>query len=143
MSEAVLRIRRLWRHFWPHVDNLDGAREGVKRGYESCVIAAGLSALEAAFGPRTGLAAAVSFAAAFAILGVFLHWRSRTAAVLATALTVVLIIVTLSQVPVIGLVTVIQLVCMLSAVRGTFAYWALLRKGADSSPRPTNQDLAA
>jgi hypothetical protein len=127
MFEDVTQKRSRWRIFWPEVTDLDGAREAIKLGYGACFVLAGLNVIVAAFGPKAGFADAI----VFAILGLVLRRKSRTAAVIAVALMSLNIIVSISRVPLVGALTIILFVCLLSSVRGTFAYWKLI--GAESA----------
>jgi hypothetical protein len=123
MFEEVTQKRSRWRIFWPDVTDLYGAKEAIKLGYGACFVVAGLNAIVATFGPKAGFADAI----VFGVLGLMLRRKSRTAAVIAIALTSLNIIISLSRAPFVGALTIILFVCLLSSVRGTFAYWKLLR----------------
>ena len=127
MFEDVTQKRSRWRIFWPEVTDLDGAREAIKLGYGACFALAGLNVIGAAFGPKAGFADAI----VFAIVGLVLRRKSRTAAVIAVALMSLNIIVSISRVPLVGALPIILFVCLVSSVRGTFAYWKLI--GAESA----------
>ena len=85
-----------------------------------CFVLKVLDVIVAAFGPKAGFADAI----VFAVLGLVLRRKSRTAAVIAVALMFLNIIVSISRVPLVGPVTIILFVCLLSSVRGTFAFAA-------------------
>jgi hypothetical protein len=123
MFENVTKERSRWRIFWPEVTDLDGAKEAIKLGYGACFILAGLSALTAAVGPRSGFVDAV----VFAVLGLGVRRNSRAAAVIGVALMSLSIFAGMRRVPVVGGLTIILFVCLLSSVRGTFAYRKLIR----------------
>jgi len=129
MFEEVTQKRSRWRIFWPEVTDLDGAKEAIRLGYGACFVLAGLNAIEAAFGPKAGFADAI----VFGVLGFVLRRKSRTAAVIAVALMSLNIIVSMSRVPLVGALTIILFVCLLSSARGTFAYWKLLRAESGSA----------
>lgn len=123
MLEEVTQRRSRWRIFWPEVTELVGAQEAIKLGYGACFVLAGLNVVVAAFGPKAGFVDAI----VFAILGLMLRRKSRTAAVIAVALMSLNIVVSISRFPLVGALTIILFLCLLSSVRGTFAYWKLVR----------------
>ena len=128
MFDGVTQQRSRWRIFWPEVDDLDGANEAIKLGYGACFVLAGLTALMALIGPKAGFVDAILYAG----LGLLLRRKSRTAALIALVLMTLSIIISVSQFPIVGALTIILYVCLISAARGTFAYWRLVR--AQSSP---------
>jgi hypothetical protein len=123
MFEQVTRKQSRWRIFWPDVTDLHGANEAIRLGYGACFVLAGMNVIAAAFGPRAALADAIIFA----VLGFVLRRKSRTAAVIAVALMSLTIIVSITRVPFVGVVTIILFVCLLSSVRGAFAYRKMIR----------------
>jgi hypothetical protein len=134
MFEEGTQKRSRWRIFWPDVTDLYGAKEAIGLGYGACFVVAGFNAIVATFGPKAGFADAI----VFGVLGLMLRRKSRTAAVIAIALMSLNIIVSLSRAPFVGAVTIILFVCLLSSVRGTFAYWKLLRAESGSGGGPAN-----
>ena len=141
MFEDVAQKRRSrWRIFWPEVTDLDGAKEAIKLGYGACFVLAGLAVIVAAFGPKASLIDAILFG----VLGLMLRRKSRTAAVIAVTLISLNIIISIavSRMPFVGAVTIILFFCLLSSVRGTFAYWNLIRAGAGSASGDANGGMA-
>lgn len=138
MFEEVTQKRSRWRIFWPEVTDLDGAQEAIRLGYGACFVLAGLNAIVATFGPKAGFADAI----VFGVLGLVLRRKSRTAAVIAVALMSLNIIVSISRVPLVGALTIILFVCLLSSVRGTFAYWRLVRAEPGSGTGHGNGGMA-
>lgn len=123
MFEDVTHTRSRWRTFWPDVSDLEGAREAITLGYGACFVLAGLNAVVAVFGRPAALLDGI----VFAILGLLLRRKSRAAAVIAATLMSANIVISMTQVPFVGVLTIILLVCLLAAVRGTFAYRKLAR----------------
>jgi hypothetical protein len=130
MFDGVTQQRSRWRTFWPEVDDIDGALEAIKLGTGACYVQAALTAIGALMGAKAGLVDAALYAG----LALLMRRNSRTAAVIAVALMTLSIIVSVARFPLIGIVTIILYACMLSGVRGTFAYRRLVRGVPKSSP---------
>jgi hypothetical protein len=116
-----------WRTFWPEIDSQAGADEAITLGYWAAFGAAVLGAITsliAMFGAGpTGLIDAVVFA--LCGLGIMRRWR--TAAVLALLLLVANLVLAGG----IGVVTFFILLGLVNGVRGTFLWRKLSRM-----PRP-------
>lgn len=128
MFDGVTQQRSRWRIFWPEVDDLDGANEAIKLGYGACFVLAGLAAVMAVIGSKAAFVDAILYVG----LGLLLRRKSRTAALIAVVLMTLSIIMSVSQFPIVGALTIILYVCLISAVRGTFAYRRLVRAGSGS-----------
>ena len=126
MFQEVTRKGTRWRIFWPDVDDLDGAREATRLGYIACFVLTGVGAIAAIFNPAAGLFDAL----VFGVLGWRLRRNSRIAAVIAAAWVGLAIIVFIAQTrtPFVGVLTIILFACLVSGVRGTFAYARLTRR---------------
>jgi len=133
MSEQVAKPRSRWRVFWPDVRDVEGASEAIKLGSWACFIVAALTAVMAVFGL---LGASVVDAVVFALLGVGLLRKWRTAAVVGFALFTRNIVISVGRGQAMGALAIILIFCFASAVRGTFAYWRLERLGAEKQLRP-------
>jgi hypothetical protein len=114
------------------VSDLGGAQEAIMLGYGACLALAALNGIVATFGSKSGFLDA----ALYAILGFAIHRKSRTAAIMAVALLTVGILVSISRVPFVGALTIISFVCLASSVRGTLAYWRLVRAQQSSTQSP-------
>jgi len=114
-----------WRIFWPQVSDLDGARETIRLGSGACFALAALTAIVATFGSKAGFVDA----AVWGVIGWGIRRKSRAAAVIGVTLLSLSIMssISLSGVPIVGVVPIICFVCLLSSVRGTFAYRKLAR----------------
>jgi hypothetical protein len=125
MFQEVTRKGTRWRIFWPDVDDLDGAKEAIKVGYIACFVLAGMNATIAVADVTAGVIGAMLFGG----LGWSLRRHSRVAAVIASALVALSMIIAIWQTktPFVGIVTMILFACLLSGVRGTFAYARLAR----------------
>ena len=123
MFEDVTQKRSRWRIFWPEVTDLDSAREAIKLGCGACFVLAALNVLMATFGARSAFADAIIYA----VLGLWIRRNSRAAAVIGVALMSLSVIVSVARLPLIGALTIILYVCLLSGMRGTFAYRKLIR----------------
>jgi hypothetical protein len=136
MFDEVTRKGTRWRVFWPDVGDLAGAREAITIGYIACFVLAGISLLAAAFGPRENLVGVLMFG----MLGWLLRRKSRTAAVIASGMIGLSMIVSVinTGTPFVGVVTLIVFACLLSGVRGTFAYWKLTDAGRRAAPPGAN-----
>jgi hypothetical protein len=138
LFEQVTQKQSRWRIFWPEVTDLDGAKEAIRLGYGACFVLAALNAIVAAFGATASVVDAI----VFGILGLLLRRKSRTAAVVAVALMALTIIISFLRVPFVGVLTIILFVCLVSSVRGTFAYWKLVRAGAGSAREDASRGIA-
>jgi hypothetical protein len=132
MFDSVTSKRSRWRIFWPEVNDLDGAQEAITLGYGACFALAALNGIVATFGAKSGFLDA----ALYAILGFAIRRKSRTAAIMAIALLTLEILVSISRVPVVGALTIISFVCLVGSVRGTLAYWRLVRAQQSSAQSP-------
>src|SRR5262245_2842307 len=117
-EEVTTKSRSRWQVFWPDVSDVVGAEEAIRLGYGACFVLAGLQTIGAMLGPS----AALGDALLFAILGIWLRRKSRAAAVIALALMCLNVLVSLQSSPFVGVITIILLVCLVSSVRGAFAY---------------------
>jgi len=141
MFEHVTEKKRSrWRTFWPEVADIGGADEAIRLGYWTCSLVAGLTAVVALFGQTwSGLVDAL----VFALLGLGLKRKWRSAAVAASLLFALNVVISLSRSPLVGVLTVIFFVCLLSGVRGTFAHRRLIAQGLQpGSGVPVNLEAA-
>ncbi len=128
MFEESTKSHSPLRTFWPDVSDRDGAMEAIKLGYFACFIVAALDTIVGLLGSKAILADALMFA----VLGVFVRRKARTAAVIAVAYMALNIVVSVLRFPMVGIITIILFVCLISSVRGTFAYRRLMRAGTSS-----------
>jgi hypothetical protein len=134
MLEDAPHNQSRWRAIWPSVTDLEGAQDAITLGYRACFVLAGFNVLAALFGQVEGLIAV----AIFVVLGLLVRHRSRVAAIVAVALLSanVLLSVITTGLPFVGVLTIIVLVCLLSAVRGTFAFHRLTRASVPTPGEP-------
>lgn len=116
-----------WRTFWPEIESLEGADEAITLGYWGAFGAAAL-AVVASFVPWFGAApAGLIDAAVYALCGVGIMRKWRSAAVLALLLLVASLVLAGG----IGVLTFFILVGLINGVRGTF-----LRRKMPRLPQP-------
>jgi hypothetical protein len=127
MFEQVAQPRSRWRAFWPDVSDVAGADEAIVLGRRACFVVAALTLAAAAFG---ALEASFVDGLVFAALGAGLGRRWRTAAVMASLLFTVNLVLTLVRGGGLGVLGIIAFFCIVGSVRGTFAYRRILRRAA-------------
>jgi len=114
-----------WRIFWPDVDSLAGADEAILLGYWAAFFVAILGAIVGLLGVASGGLAVLADAALFAICGIGIQRKWRSAALVAFLLFLANLVV---SVPLggVGVLTLFIFVGLLNGVRGTLARAALL-----------------
>lgn len=121
-----------WRTFWPDVDTIGGADNAITLGYWGAFFAAGLVAFMALFGGNLlGLLGAVLYA----LCGVGIWSKWRTAAVVATLLFLPNAVFSLVSGPVIGVLTIFILIGLVNGLRGTFMRAKLSRAAQPEAAR--------
>jgi hypothetical protein len=113
-----------WRTFWPDVDSLGGADNTITLGYWGAFLAAGLGALASLIGRNPlGLVDALLYA----LCGVGIWSKWRTAAVVAALLFLLNVVVSVARGTGIGVFTIFILIGLVNGLRGTFARAKLSR----------------
>lgn len=121
-----------WRTFWPQVDSLAGAEEAINLGYWAAFLAAVLGAVTSLI-PAFGVGLSGLFdATLYAVCGVGIWRKWRSAAVMGLLLCVANIVFSLARGGGVGVLTVFIFVGLLNAVRGTFLR-ARLSEGPDNN----------
>jgi len=118
-EEAINRPSR-WRVFWPEVSDLAGAREAMQLGSWLAFLAAIVSLGGAILAGFAG--APLLDAAFFGVVGVGIRRHWRVAAVIGLVVQGLGLVYAVSQGGLPGIVSVLCLVGMVNAVRGTFAF---------------------
>jgi hypothetical protein len=115
-----------WRIFWPDVDTIPGADEAIRLGYWAAFLVAILGTIVTLLGASArGLAGLVD-AALFAICGLGIWRKWRSAAVVAFLLLAANLVLSVPRGG-IGVLTIFIFVGLLNALRGTFARVGLLK----------------
>ena len=131
MFESVTKTESRWKFLWPDVSDIAGAEDGIKLGYWGAFAVSGLTAaltLVGALGLRFGVGlGSLIDAAVFALIGLGLLRRWRSAAVVGMILFSLNIMMTVAKGRLPGIVAIFVFFGFISAVRGTFAYQRLIR----------------
>jgi hypothetical protein len=131
--------RSRWLIFWPEVDSVPGIDEAIQLGYWAAFLAAALGAVTSFIpGVGVGLAGLVD-AALYAVCGVGIRRKWRSAAALAFIICVANILFSLSHGGGIGVLAIFIFVGLANGVRGTFAA-SRLEKSARAT-RPPNDAM--
>jgi hypothetical protein len=139
MFEGVTNTESRWRFLWPDVGDLAGAEEAIKLGYWGAFFVAGLTTVLGVLGVL-GLGLASLFdAAVFALIGVGLLRRWRSAAVVGLVLFTINLVMTVVKGTAPSIVAVFIFLGFVGAVRGTFAYHKLIR-APHAQPEPTTAE---
>jgi hypothetical protein len=128
-SNAEYRYSR-WRVFWPDVDSLVGAQEAVRLGYWAAFVAAGLGAIAAvvgAIGAGLGALGGLVDAGVYALCGLGIWHKWRSAAVVGFLLFVANLVLSVKLRGGVGVLALFIFVGFLNGLRGTFAHATLRR----------------
>jgi len=106
-----------WRTFWPDLDDISGADDAIALGYWAAFALAVLGVVVSLASNVAGLADA----AIFALCGLGIWRRWRTAAVIAFMLFLANVIFSLAQGHGVGVLAIFVFVGLTNGVRGTFA----------------------
>ena len=106
-----------WRIFWPDLDDISGAEDAITLGYWAAFALAVLGVVVSLVSNLAGLADAVVFA--LCGLGIWRRWR--TAAVIAFLLFVANVLFSLVQGHGVGVLAIFAFIGLTNGVRGTFA----------------------
>jgi hypothetical protein len=126
MFETVTRPESRWRFLWPDVSDISGAEDGIRFGYWCAYFVAGVTGAMAVF-RLMGLArSSLADSIVFALIGLGIQKKWRTAAVIGMILYSVNLIFTLSRGSGMSVVAIFVFLGFVAAVRGTFAYRRLI-----------------
>lgn len=116
-----------WRVFWPDLDTLVGADDAIRLGYWAAFGVAILTTAVSLLGLLGASRASLVDAVMFAILGLGIWRKWRSAAVLAFLLFFANAALSLWRGGGVGVLTIFIFAGLLNAVRGTFAHAKLSR----------------
>ena len=105
----------------------DGAQEAIALGYKACFLLSGLALVLAVFASKVSLVDAVLFGA----LGEGARRKSPATAVIAAIWMCLNIVASvMTRGPLVGVIPIIPFACLVSGVRGAFAYRRQIRKAS-------------
>jgi hypothetical protein len=124
-----------WRTFWPDVDSLEGADEAIRLGYWGAFFAAGLGAVTSLI-PGVGIGVAgLCDASIYALCGLGILYKWRTAAVIGFLFCVLNISFSLFRGGGVGVLAFFIFIGLLNGIRGTFIHARLSK-----APKPAEAD---
>ncbi len=137
MLEHVTKRESRWRIFWPDVDDMHGAQEAITLGYWASFVVAALTTVVALLGVMSADLSALVDAVIFALVGLGLLRRWRSAGIIGLLLFTGNLLFAFSQGSGIGVLAVFIFVGLLNGVRGTFAYKKLTAQRYESRSNPS------
>jgi len=136
MFETVTKTESRWRFLWPDVSHVSGAEDGIKLGYWGAYLVAGLTTIIAVLGILGASLGSLADAVVFAVIGLGIQRKWRTAAIIGLILFTINLIVTLTRGSGMSILAIFIFLGFVAAVRGTFAYHRLVRQ-AEATSRST------
>jgi hypothetical protein len=131
MFESVTKTESRWKFLWPDVSDLAGAEEGIKLGYWGAFLVAGLTTAVSVLQVMGANLWSLLDAGVFALVGVGVWRKWRTAAVIGLLLFTGNLIISLTRGLGLSILAIFVFLGLVAAVRGTFAYHRLMR-----NPKP-------
>ena len=128
MFETVTKTESRWRFLWPDVSDISGAEDGMRLGYWGAYFVAGLTTVMATFRLLGLNLLNLADAIVFALIGLGIQKKWRSAAVVGLVLYSVNLVFTLSHGSGMSVLAIFIFLGFVAAVRGTFAYRRLARQ---------------
>jgi hypothetical protein len=127
MFESVTKTESRWKFLWPDVSYLAGAEDGIKLGYWGAFLVAGLTTVVSLLQVMGANLWSLLDAGVFALVGLGIWRKWRSAAVVGLILFTGNLIISLTRGLGLSILAIFVFFGLVAAVRGTFAYHRLMR----------------